>query len=185
MGLPNSVLSVLGRVMYILYLAALTFGALSKLNPVMYLDLQYLKHPTLLFEAQTARCDWKVWFEGGKRPAYVAALNKFSEVSGIPWVEVRKESEASVIIYMLKDNKNKLGMAYRDSNPRVPSTISMNIGMLPQEKDLTSVTLHEVLHVFGLYHSNDTLSLMHKYYNPNSYLTNEDLNRITMLAGTC
>lgn len=188
---PTTVLGVRDRILSTLLVACLTFGALVLVDPMRLYDKfsgpEYPKHPTLPFEAQIAECDWRVWFDGGSRPAYVAALNKFSEVSGIQWVEVKNDWEARVMVYTLteKYNAHILGTAYRDPNLRWRSTIRLNADMLPEETDLARVTLHEVLHVFGLYHNKDERSLMHEYYSPAAYLTDEDIERIKMLAGTC
>lgn len=143
-------------------------------------------HPTLPIKAQPALCDIRVWFEHGNNPSYKAAFDKFTELTGIPWMEVEYDWDATILVSRIEgQNTTLLGSAHRSYGLEWRTRIYINEWGLPNKLDRAKVMLHEILHIFGLYHSPQDNSLMHEKYNPEKYLTDKDVANIKMLSTTC
>lgn len=144
------------------------------------------KHPTLPIRAYPALCNWTVYFETGKHPMLVAALDEFSALSGLPWVETTEEWQATLVLrtaYMY--DENTLGLAHRVESLQYEVHVSINEALLDDPVRGQRVTLHELIHAFGMFHSDDEKSLMHEVYGPDRHLTQDDLHKLGLLAGTC
>ena len=143
-------------------------------------------HPTLPMKAQIAQCDWRVWFEYGDDGSYAEALDEFTELTGIPWVEVEHDWEATVMVGIIEGQSTTLlGTAMRSPDLKWRTRIHINEWGLISKYDRSRVMLHEVLHIFGLYHSPQEESLMHEWYGDDKYLTDKDIANIKLLATTC
>jgi len=143
-------------------------------------------HPTLPIKAQIALCDWRVWFEYGDDGSYASALDEFTQLTGIPWVEVENDWEATVMVGRIEGQSTTLfGTATRSPDLKWRTRIHINEWGLPNKIDRSQVMLHEVLHIFGLYHSPQQESLMHEWYGVDKYLTEKDIANIKLLATTC